>query len=203
MQLLPSHPSCHCQHLRCCRADACAGAVGTVCAEGHPLQGCFLCQEAPRVLLHVYEGLPNLDWQSCENGHHQSSMDTAHTRCDWCRLTINKIAAKTPAGGQCDAATNMFDRSCARADHYNGDPTSDSFALTSLPGGCHADDRCHKQPASRIQCQLAHRWPCLLRFRGRVTLVPQTPDGQSPPLDVSTPGSTYAHNCTPGTAPQS
>ena len=140
-----------------------------MCAEGHPLQGCFLCQEAPRVLLHVYEGLPNLDWQSCENGHHQSSMDTAHTRCDWCRLTINKIAAKTPAGGQCDAATNMFDRSCARADHYNGDPTSDSFALTSLPGGCHADDRCHKQPASRIQCQLAHRWPCLLRFRGRVT----------------------------------
>ena len=45
------------------------------------------------MLLHVYEGLPNLDWQSCENGHHQSSMDTAHTRCDWCRLTINKIAS--------------------------------------------------------------------------------------------------------------
>ena len=138
----------------------CAGAVGTVCAEGHPLQGCFLCQEAPRVLLHVYEGLPNLDWQSCENGHHQSSMDTAHTRCDWCRLTINKIAAKTPAGGQCDAATNMFDRSCARADHYNGDPTSDSFALTSLPGGCHADEATSSLPAGYSVSSLTDGLAC-------------------------------------------
>jgi hypothetical protein len=112
------------------------------------------------VLLHVYEGLPNLDWQSCENGHHQSSMDTAHTRCDWCRLTINKIASKTPAGGQCDAATNMFDRSCARADHYNGDPTSDSFALTSLPGGCHADEATSSLPAGYSVSSLTDGLAC-------------------------------------------
>ena len=112
------------------------------------------------MLLHVYEGLPNLDWQSCENGHHQSSMDTAHTRCDWCRLTINKIAAKTPAGGQCDAATNMFDRSCARADHYNGDPTSDSFALTSLPGGCHADEATNSLPAGYSVSSLTDGLAC-------------------------------------------
>ena len=153
------------------------------------------------MLLHVYEGLPNLDWQSCELRERTPSVEHGYSAHPLRLVPANnqQNRGKDARRGTVQRGDNHV-RPLVRPRRPLQRRPDQRQLRSDVPPGRLPRRRSHKQPASRIQCQLAHRWPCLLRSTNLTPRTSHTLESQTPEYSVQL---RHAHSCTEHHNPES